>query len=513
MAEACPQCAAIVDDTNVAPGQLLRCDKCGTRFAKPKQNRLGAVDAKTWSVRDEDRELGIHPALARRYKGLNSLPDGAPVEDSPAAPAPPQAAPPQPAPPQPAPPPAPPPLMPRPLEVPVDTRVLQPPVGEVLESTNPGRPVKSPARPSAGKPPPPADVQPRIPGYECTELVGKGAMGRVYRARHLKSGRAAAVKILAPELAARQDFIQRFEREGAAMRAVEHPGVVAVLDQGASLQPDGSEAHYIAMDFIEGQPLRRHLELAGRGQALEPLRALRFARKIVQALGAAHARGVIHRDLKPENILVLGPDGDERLVLVDFGLAGILDEENDPHPNLTKSRMTMGTVNYMAPEQRTDAKRVDQRADLYAAGVIFYELITGDLPLGRFALPTERGAPVPLSVDKCIVRALARNPDERYQHAGQLDADLAAIENEVRGQGARDTQIGRARGTDIDGRRSSVPEHAISTGGVLVAGVGSTAALMDTPTWIRRSTFMWAAGALLIGTLLGLLMLRSSCAM
>src|SRR5690606_37393142 len=108
---------------------------------------------------------------------------------------------------------------------------------------------------------------------------------------------------------------------------------------------------------------------------------------------------VIHRDLKPENILMHGPAGDERPVLVDFGLAGILEEENDPHPNLTKSRMTMGTVNYMAPEQRTDAKRVDQRADLYAAGVIFYELLTGDLPIGRFALPTERGFGVSKSVD------------------------------------------------------------------------------------------------------------------
>jgi serine/threonine protein kinase len=260
------------------------------------------------------------------------------------------------------------------------------------------------------------------------------------------------------------------------------------------------------------------------------MRAVRYARKIVQALGAAHARGVIHRDLKPENILVLGPEGDERLVLVDFGLAGILDEENDPHPNLTKSRMTMGTVNYMAPEQRTDAKRVDQRADLYAAGVIFYELLTGDLPLGRFALPTERGAPVPLSVDKCIVRALARNQDERYQYAGQLDEDMRIIEQEIAKLQGRDTLVGTpgsAGGPAVQHppaqpspgpgrgnlRREARDEDVITTGDVLAATDGSgTAALAPTSLsslFGKRSALLWSAAALVGGTVLGLILLRS----
>jgi serine/threonine protein kinase len=534
MAEVCPACAAHVDDTGVAAGGMLRCSKCSTRFPKPRIARasplappVGAGTPMRGTPRDEVDGLGIHPALAKKYREKNSMPpqesehardasrEGAHVEHH-------------------------------------DTRPL--PDDEVLSggsndgepgTTNPGRPVQrrnslegDPQReavrapPVAPKPPqpqapvaPPAAAQPAavkrgepvepfpvIPGYVVTELVGKGAMGRVYRASSstLAGTKVAAVKILAPELASRADFIQRFEREGAAMRAVKHPGVVAVLDAGSARQPDGSTAHFISMEFIEGPPLRKHLDKG----PLTPERALHYARLIIQGLGAAHARGVIHRDLKPENILA--PPGDERLVLVDFGLAGILDEANDPHPNLTKSRMTMGTVNYMAPEQRTDAKRVDQRADLYAAGVIFYELLTGDLPLGRFALPTERGVPVPQSVDRCIVRALARNPDERYQHAEQFDADLRAIEDELKKHAARDTVIGRARPGGTSSQRATVNELPPPAGLMLasdgpsfassIPAIDAGTAWMSAAPWMKRPILLWSAGALVVGALLGVVM-------
>jgi serine/threonine protein kinase len=521
MAERCPACDAIVDDTGVAPGGPLRCGKCGTRFPKSRARPAAAgggasVDANKWTVKDDPGGLGIHPALARKYQKA-SMPPSQPADlepndtdaESPQLPE-----------------------LPGPGALPAavppprkDTRVLgqrpdlMAPTPALLDSeegpspgtTNPGRPLQrnEPARaaPSpAQKPAPPGEPLPFVPGYEVTELVGKGAMGRVYGARQIASGKPSAIKILAPELAARQDFIQRFEREGAAMRAVNHPGVVAVMDAGAARQPDGSTAYYICMDYIEGPPLRRHLDKG----ALPPDRALRYARLIIQGLGAAHARGVIHRDLKPENILAPpAPDGDDRLVLVDFGLAGILDEENDPHPNLTKSRMTMGTVNYMAPEQRTDAKRVDQRADLYAAGVILYELLTGDLPLGRFALPTERGVPVPASVDRCIVRALARNPDERYQVAAQFDEDLRAIEAELRKTAGEDTVIGRARTTGGGGGRTnqrSIVDDVITTGDVLSVGSDGAAQLSQTAwmsavPWIKKPSLVWAA-ALFGGVLL-----------
>jgi serine/threonine-protein kinase len=389
MSETCPHCQAFVVDNGVTPGGTLRCEKCGTRFSKARRviatAGIGAHD--------------VHPALAQRRLGA-----------LPAAPKP----------------------------VAGDTRVLG---GRAVvsaegaavpeQNTSPGRPA---ARRSydglAGTPPPTVkppraeEPLPSIPGYDVHEMIGKGAMGRVYRARHRGTGRLAAIKTLAPELAVRPDFVARFEREGAAMRAINHPGVVQVWDQGKA----SGDVYYIAMEFIEGQPLRKFLD----GGALQPALALRWSRLILQALAAAHSPGVIHRDLKPENILMRGAPGDERPVLVDFGLAGIMEEENDPHPNLTKSRMTMGTVNYMAPEQRTDAKRVDQRADIYAAGVIFYEFLTGDLPLGRFNLPRERGLNVPASIDAVVVTALARNQEERFQTATDFDRALAAIELELK---------------------------------------------------------------------------------
>jgi serine/threonine protein kinase len=505
MTERCPACSADVVDAGVQPGGSLRCDRCGTRFPKARARAAAAAVA---HQEIDEHQLGIHPALAKRYARV--VHDGqAEVPALPAAPKP----------------------------IAGDNRVLaggMPSLEGPAEDngTHPGRPAArrsldgAPARPppaaaARAVPPPPAvETLPRIPGYEVIELIGKGAMGRVYRARHTASGRAAAIKTLAPELAVRPDFVQRFEREGAAMRAINHSGVVQVWDQGSA----GDDVYYIAMAFIPGHPLRKYLEQG----PLPVAQALRFTRRILQALAAAHRPGVIHRDLKPENILMQGPVGDERPVLVDFGLAGILQEENDPHPNLTKSRMTMGTVNYMAPEQRTDAKRVDQRADIYAAGVIFYELLTGDLPLGRFALPTERGAGMPASVDTVIIKALARNADERYSTADDFDAALARIEAElgittptverdtVVGPAGSDTLPGRAARHDLR-RDSSEPAMTSAPSGMSLAPAGAPHTIFESiaqqawVTMLPTVTTRWLAGgvALLVGTILGLLLLRS----
>ncbi len=266
-------------------------------------------------------------------------------------------------------------------------------------------------------------VAPEIPGYQLLECIGKGAMGRVYRALHKASGRETAVKVLSLELSGRNDLVARFEREAAALRAFRHPNVVAIFDSGSH-----AGVHYYCMEYVRGATLRTYLK---NGPLPLPT-SIRFMRAILTGLKAAHDRGIIHRDLKPENVLVeAGELGQERIVLVDFGLAGILNEAADPHPNLTRSRVTMGTVNYMAPEQHTDAKRVDVRSDLYACGVIFYECITGDLPLGRFLLPTERGLKVSPSVDACVTKALSRAPSERFQTAVEFDEALAQIETNV----------------------------------------------------------------------------------
>ena len=517
MSERCPACNADVADAGVAAGGSLRCDRCATRF--PKAKRPVAV-AERVAPADEGG-LGIHPALAKRYN--NALP-----------------------------------LAPKPK---VDTRVIDgalhsvpPAAGDaVLTGTAPGRPARrsldgaslanAPHTAARGAAPPPTkpkvapvDPLPVIPGFDVMEMIGKGAMGRVYRARELSTGRIAAIKTLAPELAVRADFVARFEREGAAMRAIRHLGVVSVWDQGCA----GLDVYYIAMEYIDGPPLRKFMEHG----AINPALALRYTRLILQALHAAHKPGVIHRDLKPENILMHGAPGQERPVLVDFGLAGIMEEENDPHPNLTKSRMTMGTVNYMAPEQRTDAKRVDQRADLYAAGVILYELLTGDLPLGRFALPTEKGLAVPASMDRLIEKALARNADMRFQHAPDFDAAISIIEAEMRALagpvvdahdtlvgGHSDAMPGPATRPELLRRESSEPglqqtrDHNasgaapsfIAAGSLPASMVPSTAgaSLMQSmqPAWVTmlpvmHGRYIGGAIALCVGTLLGLLLLR-----
>lgn len=507
--ECCPACNAAVATVGVSPGGSLRCDRCGTRFPRAKKAAPAAAEARPGHA---DDGLGIHPALAKKYTA--ALP-----------------------------------MAPKPK---VETRVVdgggagmvsnEGAAFELAESpgTAPARPTarnsmpqRAPSLPTAPMAPalpktPPVEPLPFIPGFHVMEMIGKGAMGRVYRAKHIATGRFAAVKTLAPELATRPDFVARFEREGAAMRAIRHPGVVQVWDQGKA----GEDVYYIAMEYIEGHPLRKFLD---RG-ALTPALALRYTRLILQALAAAHTPGVIHRDLKPENILMNGVPGHEKPVLVDFGLAGIMEEENDPHPNLTKSRMTMGTVNYMAPEQRTDAKRVDQRADLYAAGVILYELLTGDLPLGRFALPTERGVVVPTSVDRLIIKALARNADERFQRAKDFDIAIAAIEAELKIEAAaeRDTLVGGmavgGNGVSADNGNDTTPGRPARDVGVKAvqrissepglpsltpapSGVGTAVNSFAQAAWVTmlpqvQLKTIGGAVALLVGTLLGLMILR-----
>ena len=560
--ERCPACGAHVDGTAVVAGGVLRCEKCGMRFPRPRKLAKGA-EKPALAAKDDVDGLGIHPALARKYRknsgegpsmpGVSAPPEGhdpperateieparrmsmearTPLPSDPGLAArslPESARLPAAAPkPQPVPPP-------------------RPPEGEAQETPIERR-APAQAKPRAGGAK--EDPLPVVPGYEILELIGKGAMGRVWKGRSTRDGALAAIKVLAPELAARQDFIARFEREAAAIRAVNHPGVVAILDAGHSIHGAvGSEVHepYFCMEYVEGQPLRRELD---RGP-LSPDRALHYARLIVQGLGAAHARGVIHRDLKPENILVVHTTAaqrweDDRLVLVDFGLAGIVDEENDPHPNLTKSRMTMGTVNYMAPEQRTDAKRVDHRADLYAAGVILYELLTGDLPLGRFALPTEKGLKLPPSIDRVIVTGLARQQDERFQNADAFDQALAAIEVEIGStamkraapSAAAVVEVPRApagpagpppvHDTPVTGKRprvlSAVDESAPAGSSTRPSEIGelpddadAASGDDDEPQAITRAPYVksqvlaWSVGALLVGTLVGLVAFRPGC--
>ena len=270
------------------------------------------------------------------------------------------------------------------------------------------------AAPSA---PPPAAAPrpaafPQLEGFALHERLGQGGMGEVYRATRLADARPVAVKVLSESLAVVPDYVRRFDREAAAMAQLDHPGIVRLLSRGRS----GPHC-WIEMELIDGVSLRTHaFQVRPSARALARLLA-----QVTHALAYAHARSVVHRDLKPDNVLVLR---DGRTKVLDFGLAGLHAEGAEA---LTQSNVAMGTANYMAPEQRKDARRVDHRADLYSFGVMAYELLTGELPVGRFQ-PVSRLVPgLDSAWDSVVERCLEQDPAARPHSALELAHALDAL--------------------------------------------------------------------------------------
>ncbi|MFO0728435.1 MAG: protein kinase [Myxococcota bacterium] len=257
----------------------------------------------------------------------------------------------------------------------------------------------------------------RLDGYELGPVLGKGAMGTVYRARQLSLDRTVAVKVMASDLVGQPEFVLRFRREAAALAALSHPNVVAIIDQG-NVGPH----YYFVMEFVDGPTLRRELAKKAVGHEF----GLELAIQIGRGLVYAHSKGIVHRDLKPENVL-LADDGVGRVAKIcDFGLADILFSDRS-YVNLTGSRISMGTVNYMAPEQRQDAGRVDQRADIFSYGVVVYELLTGELPIGRFPTPAERNTALDRRLDPVVLRALDQDPRRRYPFVREMVDKIEAV--------------------------------------------------------------------------------------
>jgi serine/threonine protein kinase len=250
-----------------------------------------------------------------------------------------------------------------------------------------------------------------IPGYELEVIIGRGGMGEVWRAKQVSLGREVAVKVLAANLAREADFVKRFEKEAAALAALSHPGIVQIIDRGVA---DG--VPYFVMEFVHGHSLRDLVD----AKNLAPAEALKIVVQVAAAIESAHVRGVIHRDVKPENILI---DTEGRVKVADFGLAGIRGDKF----NVTATAMTMGTLNYMAPEQRKDAKAVDARADIYSLGVVLYELLTGDVPVGHFRLPSERVPGLDKRIDAVVLKALASDRTERFPSAAAMAQALEGM--------------------------------------------------------------------------------------
>ncbi len=262
-------------------------------------------------------------------------------------------------------------------------------------------------------PPSVTELAKLFPQLEVLELIGQGGMGAVYRARQPNLDRLVAIKILPPEITATPGFAERFAREARALAKLSHSNIVGIYDFGRT-----EGLHYFIMEYVDGLNLRQ-LVAAGK---LAPREALQIIPQICDALQFAHDEGIVHRDIKPENVML---DKRGRVKIADFGLAKLLGREPEK-VHLTGAKDVMGTPSYMAPEQMEMPNAVDHRADIYSLGVVLYEMLTGELPLGKFALPSRKVA-VDVRLDQVVLHALEKEPARRYQHASQMKTDVETI--------------------------------------------------------------------------------------
>ncbi|MEM8943550.1 MAG: serine/threonine-protein kinase [Planctomycetota bacterium] len=252
-----------------------------------------------------------------------------------------------------------------------------------------------------------------FPSLEIIELVGAGGMGAVYKARQSGLDRLVALKVLPEEFGNDVKFALRFTREARTLAKLSHPNIVSVHEFG-----NVDDTYYFLMDFVDGSTLR---DVVSAGQ-LSPEHALAIVPHLCDALQYAHDRGIVHRDIKPENIL-LAVDGTVKIA--DFGLSRILGHESQQE-QLTETHQVMGTPRYMAPENLEGSRHVDHRADIYSLGVVFYEMLTGELPIGRFEVPSKK-AQIDVRLDDVVLRTLEKEPQRRYQHASQIKSDVQSI--------------------------------------------------------------------------------------
>ncbi len=426
----CPNCEARADVSTFVAGALVRCARCGVRFqvSRPVATERRKTPPPPVVQPNAQPLIGQDPAWAAPSKQLVEQPiwpeasapkwDELGLGDAKTLPSDPQMNKAQ---------------APRPAPV-----AAQPLTQNFAARENPARPIEvirkddgaalaapravEPVRPLAvvrapnapAKPavvettperaPAPAPILPHIDGFTVLERIGQGGMGEVYRCNK-SDGRPLAVKVLSQSLAVVPDYVKRFEREASAMAQLDHPGIVRLLDRGRS----GPHC-WISMELIDGVSLRTF----AHQNRPSPRLLAKLLSQVAHALAYAHARGVVHRDLKPDNVIV---QSDQKTKVLDFGLAGLYVQGAEC---LTQSNVAMGTANYMAPEQRKDAKHVDLRADLYSFGVMTYELLTGELPVGRFPAPSKVVPQLSSDWDQLVERCLELEPSKRPHSALEL---------------------------------------------------------------------------------------------
>jgi serine/threonine-protein kinase len=316
--------------------------------------------------------------------------------------------------------------------------------------------------------------------YRIDGFLKRGGMGSVYRGTHLLLNKPVAIKLIRPELVTSHDVVERFFREARAAARLSHPNIVTVHDLGQT--EDGTL--YIAMEIVEGQSLK---DVIVEGGPWNPARALRFCRGVASALSVAHRNGIVHRDLKPQNIMVCrDSEGNESPKLLDFGIAKTLEPDS---PALTSTGMVLGTPHYMSAEQAKGLP-ADQRSDIYALGVILYEMLVGKVPFDDKSIPsilvkhlTESPKPpsslrgdIPREVETLVLRCLEKDPQRRFQSADDLGKALA-------------DRLDTAGHPILDPTVATVPLHEQATveslsAGLTGAGGASTARAASAPAAI-----------------------------
>jgi CheY-like chemotaxis protein/tRNA A-37 threonylcarbamoyl transferase component Bud32 len=275
-----------------------------------------------------------------------------------------------------------------------------------------------------------ADQHARIGDYQVLEELGRGGMGIVYKARHVRMDRMVALKVIDRSYLAQATSVARFYQEIQAAARLSHVNIVLAYDASQF-----GDTHYFAMEFCEGEDLSR---LVKRDGPLSVARACEYVRQVALGLQHAHDRGFVHRDIKPSNLILVGGGGSDRrddvVKILDFGLA-LLHQPTEPKGSeLTREGVVIGSTDYMAPEQWLNAHKVDGRADLYSLGCVLYYLLTGQVPFPAEepmekmlkhhldeATPVEQlRAEVPLKVARVVRRLMAKKAEERYQTAGEL---------------------------------------------------------------------------------------------
>lgn len=271
----------------------------------------------------------------------------------------------------------------------------------------------------------------RIGDYLVTGKIGQGGIAEIYRGRQVSLGRDVAIKVLSAQLSSEREIVRRFERESMVIARLSHPNIVSVIDRGTA-----GGRYYFVMEYVNGSSLREVID----SDKVSLKTKIEMLVQVLKALDYAHKNGVIHRDIKPANILI---DRQGNARVADFGIAQIV---GTPDSEVTSSDVIMGTVAYMSPEQKVSSTNVDATTDLYAIGIILYEILLGKKPMGRFKMPSEELPDLDPAWDEVVQRCLAPEPKDRYPNAEELKHAILDIIAATDRQPAGEFQIGGVDG-------------------------------------------------------------------